>query len=92
MIDNPNETILLSRYPKIPVKYIVHKRKRKGYTMHFCIKAELLVIINDKHRRRVKVEWKGPSNKPSDEPTDFRVIDYENIMNGNPTIRSVFQF
>lgn len=39
VIDNPNETLLLSKYPKIPVKYIVHKRKRKGYTMHFCVKA-----------------------------------------------------
>lgn len=40
--------------------------------------------------RRVVVEWDGPSNKSSTTASNYRVIDYENLMNGNPTIRTVF--
>lgn len=30
--------------------------------MGFCIKAELMIEIDDKHKRKIKVEWKGPSD------------------------------
>lgn len=93
-IDNPNDTLLLvKKYPKVKVKYIVRKHKSKDYIMHFCTKAELLVKINKQHLRRVKIEWNGPANKQSPQTnTDYKIIDYELLMNGNPTIKPVFQF
>ena len=59
--------------------------------MHFCSKADLIICINKDHFRRIKVEWDGPSNKEINH-NSYRIIDYENIMNGNPTIKSVFSF
>ncbi len=45
--------------------------------MHFCTKAELLLLINKQHIRRIKVEWNGPSNKVLTETSnDYKVIDY----------------
>jgi hypothetical protein len=73
----------------------VHKRKRKDYSMHFVIKADLLILINKVHERRIKIEWDGPTNKPASmtQPrTGYLVIDYEGLMNGNPTIPPVFKF
>ena len=79
------------------MKYIVHKNKRKDHEMVFVNKAEILVRIDGLYERVVKVEWKGPSNKLKAEMknevngvVDFRVIDYEGIMRGNPTIKGVF--
>ena len=59
-------------------------------------------------KRKIKVEWKGPSSKSmnsfsiatkvsvtSEEiapRVNYMVIDYENIYDGNPTIRPVFHF
>jgi len=60
--------------------------------MHFCTKADLLVRVNGKHMRKIKIEWNGPANKQDVEVNDYRVIDYENLMNGNPTVRSIFSF
>ena len=58
--------------------------------MHFCTKADLLVRVNG-HVRRVKVEWNGPASKQApDTSSQFKIIDYEFLMNGNPTIRPVF--
>lgn len=93
-IDNPNTTLLLaSKYPKVRVKYIVRKSKRKEYSMHFCTKTDLLVRVNEQHLRRVKIEWNGPANKQTpDLSSDYKIIDYEFLMNGNPTIKSVFEF
>jgi hypothetical protein len=92
VVANPNATLLLTtEHPSLPIRYIVKKHKRPGHAMHFCSKAELIVRLNKVHLRRVKVEWDGPSNQPM-RPRDYRVIDYEDLMHGNPTIPNVFQF
>ena len=71
----------------------MRKRKRQNYAMHFVIKADLLLTLNGKHSRRAKVEWRGPSSDSAhnSEPTEFIVVDWEDIMGGNPTIPRVFQ-
>lgn len=93
-IPNPNPTLLLASQSTLAVKYIIRKQKRKQHSMHFSTKAELLVRVEQGegqgHLRRVMVEWDGPSNKSSATGYNYRVIDYENLMNGNPTIRTVF--
>lgn len=93
VIENPNNSSYSQKHhPTVRVKYLVHKRKRKEYGMHFCFKAELLVKIDGKHERHVKVEWDGPSSKPTDGNNNYIVIDYEGLMAGNPTIKPVFTF
>lgn len=100
LIDNPNDTILLKdQFPKIKVKYIVHKDKRKDYEMHYCIKCEMIIKIDEVFDRKIKVEWKGPSNKQGKGKTEntvkrfgFKIIDYERLLKGNPTIKPIFVF
>lgn len=61
--------------------------------MHFTVKCNLLIRVEESVRS-IKVEWRGPSSdyKQNMEETAFLILDYENIMNGNPTIKPVFYF
>ena len=65
--------------------------------MHFVHKADLLISIGNveerrKFLRRVKIEWNGPSNNEKICPFDYKIIDYEYLMNGNPTLKPIFSF
>ena len=61
--------------------------------MHFIVKCNLLIRVEESVRN-IKIEWRGPSSdyKQNMEDTAFLIVDYENIMNGNPTIKPVFYF
>ena len=92
IIDNPNKTLILTEeWPKIEVLYITKKRKRKDYGMGFCTKVLLLIEV-DGLKHVIKVERLGPfsSKEPIDEK--YKVIDYDLIYHGNPTVKPIFQF
>lgn len=42
--------LVRENFPTIKVTYIVHKKKRKDYSMHFCIKATLVINVNGSSR------------------------------------------
>lgn len=98
-LDNPNNSLLM-QLPvnrKILLKYIVIKRRPEKYFMGYIIKSQLEAMING-NRHYIKVEFEGPQSensnsqaKPLVEP-NYRIIDIDNVMNGNPTIRPVFRF
>lgn len=60
---NPNESVLLREvYPTIKMKFIARHKSSKNGERGFCLKADLLIEIDQKMKRRIKVEWKGPSD------------------------------
>jgi len=46
--------------------------------MHFVVKSDLLIELEGGYRRKVKVEWRGPSSSREEnmEEMRFMVIDY----------------
>jgi len=49
-------------YPTVKIKYIARHKSLKNRERCFCIKADLLIEIDEKFKRKIKVEWKGPSS------------------------------
>jgi hypothetical protein len=67
-VPNPNESILLRElYPTIKMKFIARHKALKNKERGFCLKADLLIEIDEKMKRRIKVEWKGPSDSVKNE-------------------------
>jgi hypothetical protein len=44
------------------MKFIARIKGLKNRERGFCLKADLLIEIDNKMKRRIKVEWKGPSD------------------------------
>jgi hypothetical protein len=62
-VPNPNQSVLLREvYPTIKMKFIARHKSLKNGERGFCLKADLLIEIDKKMKRRIKVEWKGPSD------------------------------
>lgn len=65
---NPNQSLILRDiYPTVKIKYIARQKSSKNKERCFCIKADLLIEIDEKLKRRIKVEWKGPSDSKVNE-------------------------
>jgi len=63
--------------------------------MGYIVKALMEVTVGG-GRHHVKIEFEGPQStsihaRPLIDP-NYRVIDIDGVMNGNPTIRPVFRF
>ena len=67
-VANPNESFLLRDiYPTIKMKFIARNKMSKNKERGFCLKADLLIEIDEKMKRRIKIEWKGPSDSMKNE-------------------------
>ena len=67
-VPNPNESILLRElYPTVKMKFIARHKGLKNRERGFCLKSDLLIEIDNKMKRRIKVEWKGPSDSVKNE-------------------------
>lgn len=96
-IENPNNSLLLQspENRKVQLKYIMIKRRPEKCFVGLIVKALLETTINGR-RHHVKVEFEGPKSLnnrvvAAGEP-NYRIIDIDFVMNGNPTIQPVFRF